>query len=101
MNTNKLDKLVDQIFSEMGEIEQGRNGLLNERGELICFKLIESFRVTDNVPHLDMLRYSLDVESFKYVMDQVGSRLMNLYTTKQDVSYDEYYNNDFLYNYRQ
>ena len=51
MNTEKLDKLVDQIFSEMGKIEDGKNvfiGLLDKHGELICYGLTEFFIVTHN-----------------------------------------------------
>ena len=106
MNRNKLDKLVDQIFSEMGKIEKGEKryvGLLDESGELICYKSPSWFWfvVTDKVPHLNMLRYSLDDKSFKYLMDQVGNRLSDLYDVKKPVSYYRSEGGKYLYNYIQ
>ncbi len=89
MNRNKLDRLVDQIFSEMGELEEGHNfytGLLDQDGNLICYKLTTSFRVMDYVPNLEFLNGVLDPESFKYLMDQVGNRLINLYPDGEKVS---------------
>ena len=102
MKTEKLDKLIDNIFSEMGELKEGVDryyGFVNESGELICYKVVRSFIVTKNVPHLDVLRYSLDDASFKYLMDQVGNRLSDLYFNKERVSYETYYSNNYLFNY--
>ena len=82
MNTEKLDKLVNDIFSEMGKIEEGQKiyvGLLDKHGELICYGLTEFFIVTHNVPHLNTLEDIMDPESFKYIMDQVGNKLYKLY----------------------
>ena len=97
MNTEKLDKLIDNIFSEMGEIERGKYGFFNQHGEKICFGLTELFVVTENVPHLNTLEKIMDPKSFKYVMDEVGNRLFKIYTynskiysyysTKKGVSY--------------
>ena len=103
MNTEKLDKLVNDIFSEMGKIEEGKNvfiGLLDESGELICYGLTQSFIVTHNVPHLNTLENIMDPESFKYIMDQVGNRLYKLYTyypTKKNVSYYQPDGSNYLY----
>ena len=104
MNTNKLDKLVDQIFSKMGELKQGVDtyyGFVNESGELICYKVVRSFIVTKNAPHLDVLRYSLDDVSFKYLMDQVGNRLINLYPNgeKVAVEYKELKGLSYIFDY--
>ena len=101
MNTEKLDKLVDIIFSEMGKIKKGKFGSLDESGELICYRTLTYFTVTKNVPYLDMLRYSLDDASFKYVMDQVGNRLSDLYDVKKPVSYYRSEGGKYLYNYIQ
>ena len=103
MNTDKLDKLVDQIFSEMGEIKEGQKiyvGLLDEHGELICYGLTQSFILTDNVPHLNTLEKIMDPESFKYIMDQVGNRLYKLYAyypTNKNVSYYQPDGSNYLY----
>lgn len=104
MNTEKLDKLVNDIFSEMGEIKEGNNiysGLLDQDGNLICFKLTTSFRVMDYVPHLVMLNHSLDNKSFKYLMDQVGNRLINLYPNgeKVAVEYKELKGLSYIFDY--
>ena len=88
MNTDKLDKLVDQIFSEMGEIKEGGEmyqGLSDQDGNIICYKLTTSFKVMYYVPHLEFLNSVLDSESYKYVMDQVGNRLINIYPEKERV----------------
>ena len=105
MNTNKLDKLVDQIFSEMGKIEEGEKiyiGLLDESGELICYGLTQSFIVTHNVPHLNTLENIMDPESFRYVMDQVGNRLINLYPDgkKVPVEYKELKGLSYIFDYK-
>ena len=105
MNTNKLDKLVDQIFSEMGELEEGNNvysGLLDQDGNLICYKLTTSFKVMDIVPNLEFLNDVLDSESFKYVMDQVGNRLINLYPDgkKVPVEYKELKGLSYIFDYK-
>ena len=103
MNTEKLDRLVDKIFSEMGKIEDGKNvfiGLLDKHGELICYGLTEFFIVTHNVPHLKTLEYIMDPESFKYIMDQVGNRLYKLYEyypTNKNVSYYQPDGSNYLY----
>ena len=95
MKKDKLDKLVDQIFSEMGKIEEGQKiyvGLLDKHGELIGYGLTQSFIVTNNVPHLHTLENIMDPESFKYIMDQVGNKLYKLYANddrhKIKVTYD-------------
>ena len=105
MNTKKLDKLVDQIFSEMGELEEGNNvysGLLDQDGNLICYKLTTSFKVMDIVPNLEFLNDVLDSESFKYVMDQVGNRLINLYPDgkKVPVEYKELKGLSYIFDYK-
>ena len=104
MNTEKLDKLVNDIFSEMGKIEDGKNvfiGLLDKHGELICYGLTEFFIVTHNVPHLKTLENILDSESFKYIMDQVGNRLINLYPDgeKVPVEYKELKGLTYIFDY--
>ena len=104
MNRNKLDKLVDQIFSEMGELEEGNNvyyGLLDRDGNLICYRLTTSFRVMDYVPYLEFLNGVLDSESFKYVMDQVGNRLINLYPDRKrvPVEYKELKGLSYIFDY--
>lgn len=106
MNRNKLDKLVDQIFSEMGKIEEGEKiyiGLLDESGELICYGLTQSFIVTHNVPHLNTLENIMDPESFKYIMDQVGNKLHKIYSynSTKSVSYDRPDYGGYSYNYIQ
>ena len=103
MNINKLDKLVDDIFSEMGKIEEGQKiyvGLLDKHGELIGYGLTQSFIVTNNVPHLHTLENIMDPESFKYIMDQVGNRLYKLYAyypTNKNVSYYQPDGSNYLY----
>ena len=104
MNTDKLDKLVDKIFSEMGKIEDGKNvfiGLLDKHGELICYGLTEFFIVTHNVPHLNTLENIMDPESFKYIMDQVGNELYKIYSYNSNVrvSYDKNYHDEYSYDY--
>ena len=104
MNRNKLDRLVDQIFSDMGEIKKGQNifiGFLDESGELICYRSLSYFTVTENVPHLNTLENIMDPESFRYIMDQVGNRLSDLYDVKKPVSYYQSEGGKYLYNYIQ
>ena len=107
MNTDKLDKLVDQIFSEMGEIKEGQKiyvGLLDEHGELICYGLTQSFILTDNVPHLNTLEKIMDPESFKYIMDQGGNELYKLYANddrhKKKVTYKTPVDDGYSYRYK-
>ena len=107
MNTEKLDKLVDQIFSEMGKIEEGQKiyvGLLDKHGELIGYGLTQSFIVTNNVPHLDTLKNIMDPESFRYIMDQVGNKLYKLYVNddrhKKKVTYNTPVDDGYSYRYK-
>lgn len=108
MNINKLDKLVDDIFSEMGKIEEGQKiyvGLLDKHGELISYGLTQSFILTDNVPHLHTLENIMDPESFKYIMDQLGNKLYKLYVNddrhKIKVTYDTPVDAGYSYRYIQ
>jgi len=98
MNKDKLDKIVDMIFREIGEMKEGlggegtyRNmsGLINEDGELLCYAMIRKFVITENVPALDILESSLDEESFRYIMNKVGNRLIKFYIRKRTVEYDK------------
>jgi len=97
MNTEKLDKIVDIVFQEIGEIEhgdsdkgkyQGYFGLLNENGEVIAFKLPDIFYITEYFPILHMLEKTLDEDSFKYLMNKVGDRLKDFYDKKEPVEYE-------------
>ena len=104
MNTKKLDKIIDDIFSEMGRIENGYNvyyGVVDERGDLVAYGLTKHFIVTDNVPHLNMLKNSLDPESFEYIINTVGNKLYELYSgsDSRTVRYDRYENDEYSYKY--
>ena len=108
MNKDKLDKIIGDIFSEIGEIKHGDcdkgeylgyNGLLNENGDLIAFKLTDLFYITKYFPLLDMLKNSLDEDSFKYLMNRVGNMLGDLYYTKEPVEYKRPIYNRFAFTY--
>ena len=81
MNKDKLDKLVDTILQEMGEIKEsyGSLDMYNQRQELISVKTFSDFILTNNVPLLEMLETAMDQESFNYVITRAGNYVSGKY----------------------
>ncbi len=109
MNKDKLDKIVDILFQEVGELRlvgfsghedsEGYHGLLDNGGKLVAYGSgmgrsgmgrSGDFYITDNFPLLYTLKSSLDEDSFKYIINKVGNRLVKLYISNQEVEYSDY-----------
>ena len=104
MKKDKLDKIVDILFQEVGELRlvgfsghedsEGFHGLLDNGGKLVAYGRgmgrSGDFYITDNFPLLYTLKSSLDEDSFKYIINKVGNRLVKLYISNQEVEYSDY-----------
>lgn len=103
MNKEKLDKIIDIIFQEVGELRDGFSGhedfegyygLLDNDGKLLAYGRgvgkSGDFFITDNFPLLYMLKTSLDPESFEYIINTVANKLVKLYISNRGVEYSEY-----------
>jgi len=114
MKKDKLDKIVDILFQEVGELRlvgfsghedsEGYHGLLDNGGKLVAYGSgmgrsgmgrsgmgrSGDFYITDNFPLLYTLKSSLDEDSFKYIINKVGNRLVKLYISNQEVEYSDY-----------
>jgi len=109
MNKDKLDKIVDILFQEVGELRlvgfsghedsEGYHGLLDNGGKLVAYGSgmgrsgmgrSGDFYITDNFPLLYTLKSSLDEDSFKYIINKVGNRLVKLYISNREVEYSDY-----------
>ena len=98
MNKDKLDKLVDRILSEIGEIKELEWGeVYDQNGRLIATKTYDRFLLNDNVPHLKTLHNIMDQDSFEYVMNRVGNYISNKTTDPQPLKYKRKTPSTFLF----
>ena len=101
MNKDKLDKLVDTILQEMGEIKEsyGSQDMYNQRQELISVKTFSEFILTTNVPLLEMLETAMDQESFNYVINRVGNYVSGKYKYQEHVKFDKEFEDLYFFKY--
>ena len=98
MNKQKLNKIVDEIIQEMGEIKQlGWGDMYNEDQELIATKTYRDLILTKNVPLIEILYTAMDQESFKYIMNRVGNYVSNKTSDPQPVKYTMQSSNLFFF----
>lgn len=101
MNKEKLDKLIDTILQEMGELKQSyaSQDIYNQRQELISVKTFSELMLTKNVPHIEMLQTAIDQESFNYVMDRVGNYISGKYKNQEPVKFDKEFEGLYFFKY--
>ena len=101
MNKDKLDKLVDTILQEMGEIKEsyGSQDMYNQRQELISVKTFSDFILTKNVPLLEMLETAMDQESFNYVINRVGNYVSGKYTYQEHVKFKKEFEDLYFFDF--
>ena len=101
MNKDKLDKLVDTILQEMGEIKEsyGSQDMYNQRQELISVKTFSDFILTKNVPLLEMLETAMDQESFNYVINRVGNYVSGKYKYQEHVRFKKEFEDLYFFDF--
>ena len=101
MNKDKLDKLVDTILQEMGEIKEsyGSQDMYNQRQELISVKTFSDFILTKNVPLLEMLETAMDQESFNYVINRVGNYVSGKYKSQEHVRFKKEFEDLYFFDF--
>lgn len=101
MNKDKLDKLVDTILQEMGEIKEsyGSQDMYNQRQELISVKTFSDFILTKNVPLLEMLETAMDQESFNYVINRVGNYVSGKYKYQEHVKFKKEFEDLYFFDF--
>lgn len=99
MNKEKLDKIVDEIILEMGDLQLTKQTISylirNEYKELVALLVGADFVLTGDVPLIDLLYRSVDPKSFSHVMNRVGNHLSSVLDGNPrvvyDAKFDEYY----------
>ena len=101
MKKDKLDKLVDTILQEMGEIKEsyGSQDMYNQRQELISVKTFSEFILTKNVPLLEMLETAMDQESFNYVINRVGNYVSGKYKYQEPVKFKKEFEDLYFFDF--
>ena len=101
MKKDKLDKLVDTILQEMGEIKEsyGSQDMYNQRQELISVKTFSDFILTKNVPLLEMLQTAMDQESFNYVINRVGNYVSGKYKYQEHVKFKKEFEDLYFFDF--
>lgn len=101
MKKDKLDKLVDTILQEMGEIKEsyGSQDMYNQRQELISVKTFSDFILTKNVPLLEMLETAMDQESFNYVINRVGNYVSGKYKYQEHVKFKKEFEDLYFFDF--
>ena len=100
MNKEKLDKLVDTILQEMGEIKESYGqDMYNQRQELISVKRFSDLILTKNVPLLEMLQTAMDQESFNYVINRVGNYVSGKYKYQEHVKFKKEFEDLYFFDF--
>ena len=101
MKKDKLDKLVDTILQEMGEIKEsyGSQDMYNQKQELISVKTFSEFILTTNVPLLEMLQTAMDQESFNYVINRVGNYVSGKYKYQEPVKFKKEFEDLYFFDF--